>query len=84
MQVLRRDPAASVGHRDRDEPTHDGLVPAHRGYPIDGLHIDRELTLSVHGIACVDRHVDEGGVELACIGIDEALFLGKMRDDLDA
>jgi len=40
--------------------------------------------MAVHGVPCVDGHVDDGGFELAGVGVDEAGLVRSKGDNLDA
>ena len=44
---------------------------------------DRQPAFAIHGVARIDRHVDQRGLELAGIGVDQAGAARHTGDDLD-
>ncbi|MEH3087660.1 MAG: hypothetical protein PGN26_14260 [Xylophilus ampelinus] len=85
VDLRGRDAAAGVDDRDGH-----AFLPAVRGRGGQGgraggdVDADGQPPLAVHGVARVDRHVHQRGVELAGVGTHEAGRVRQPGDDLDA
>ena len=59
-------------------------MPADRRHRALALQAQGQAAFPTHGVAGVDRHVDQRGLELALVGAHEAGRLRQLDDDADA
>ena len=80
--VLRN---AGAGILDRNSHIAVGAFRMRRraGNIRNGANRDRQPAFAAHGVAGIDRHVDQRGLELAGVGVDQAGSARHAGDDLD-
>ena len=84
FELIRRNAAAGVG--DGYGNIAIGMLRQGRGVGQAGRHAhrNRQPSAALHGVPRVHGHVDDGGFELAGVGVDEARLFRAKDDDLDA
>ena len=84
FELIRRNTAAGIG--DGYGHIAIGILRQGRGVGQAGRHShrNRQPSTALHGVPRVHGHVDDGGFELAGVGVDEARFFRAEDDDLDA
>ena len=84
FELIRRNAAAGIG--DGYGNIAIWILRQGRGVGQTGRHShrNRQPSTALHGVPRVHGHVDDGGFELAGVGVDEAWLFRAKDDDLDA
>ncbi len=83
LEAVLRDSDAGIVDGHRDISVRRRRLRGRVRQVLDRVHRNREPAFAAHRIAGVDGHVDQCGLELAGVGIDEARFGRHAGDDLD-
>ena len=84
IQLVGGDAMAGIADGDGDEVALDAGMGAHGRHVAAGADLHLQRPLPVHGVAGVRGHVDDGGVELARVRVDEAGLVRRRERDVDA